>query len=190
MKNAGRLSPLYKNNNNKNKGNIMICKNEIPGAARLVQNPANDYWEIRLCHDSEPVGPLVCLIHRHHIDLSDVDSLLENPVVPLCSHPYEFIVAVAPNDDLEHYLFSHIRRYPGETFDLNLHMIQCGDVHEMDHEMRHVIYDPFIASVTSKKFDAEFNVSAERLREMGREGVQMLENMDPSNIGGWIELTG
>lgn len=88
----------------------MINENKTLGAAKLIQNPENDFWEVRLCHDSEPVGPLICMIHKNYIDLSGVDPLLENPVVELQGHPYQFIVAVATNEDVEDYLFSHIRR--------------------------------------------------------------------------------
>ena len=140
----------------------MIDKNEIRGAAKLITNPAREYWEVRLCHDSEPIGPLVCLVNRHYVDLSDVKTLLEDPAIPLRAHPYEFIVAVAPDEDTEQYLFDHIRRHPGEMFELSIFMIQCGDVHEMDAEMRHVIYDPYISCTIS----GELNVPEERLQQI------------------------
>jgi hypothetical protein len=144
----------------------MIDKNERKGSAKLATNPANEYWDVRLCHDSEPVGPLVCMIHRNYIDLSDVEPLLEHAEVPLRAHPYEFIVAVAPNEDTEQYLFDHIRRHHGETFELSIFMTQCGDVFEMDQEMRHVIYDPYIACTTKESSDCP------------QRGSQRLENSD------------
>lgn len=161
----------------------MIDKNERKGAAKLVTNPLNDYWEVRLCHDSEPVGPLVCMIHRNHVDLSDVEPLLEHAEVPLRAHPHEFIADVTPDDDTEQYLFDHIRRHPGETFELSIFMIQCGDVHEMDAEMRHVIYDPYISCTTR----GEFNLPEDRLRQIGKQGFEMMEILDPDEIGDFTE---
>lgn len=161
----------------------MIDKNEIPGAAKLITNPAREYWEVRLCHDSEPVGPLVCLVNRHYVDLSDVKPLLNEAVVPLQAHPYEFIVAVAPDEDTEHYLFDHIRKHPGETFELSIFMIQCGDVHEMDAEMRHVIYDPYISCT----YKGEFNVPADRLSQIGKQGFEIMENLNVDEIGDFTE---
>lgn len=144
----------------------MVDKNEIPGAAKLITAPAKEYWEIRLCHDSRPVGPLVCLVNRHYVDLSDAEHLLNEAAVPLRAHPFEFIVSVAPDEDTEQYLFDHIRKHRGETFELSIFMIQCGDVFEMDREMRHVFYDPYITCTTK----GEFNVSAERLRQIAQQG--------------------
>lgn len=164
----------------------MINKNEISGAAKLITNPAREYWEVRLCHDSEPVGPLVCLVNRHYVDLSDAEPLLNEAVVPLRAHPYEFIVSVAPDEDTEQYLFDHIRRHPGETFELSIFMIQCGDVFDMDREMRHVIYDPYIAC-TAK---GEFNVPAERLRQIEKQGFEAMEYLHPEEVGGYERVTG
>ena len=164
----------------------MIDKNERKGSAKLATNPANEYWDVRLCHDSEPVGPLVCMIHRNYIDLSDVEPLLEHAEVPLRAHPYEFIVAVAPNEDTEQYLFDHIRRHHGETFELSIFMTQCGDVFEMDQEMRHVIYDPYITCTTK----GEFRLPAERLSKIGKQRFDAMENLHPDEVGDYQESTG
>jgi hypothetical protein len=116
------------------------------------------------------------MIHRNYIDLSDVEPLLEHAEVPLRAHPYEFIVAVAPNEDTEQYLFDHIRRHHGETFELSIFMTQCGDVFEMDQEMRHVIYDPYIACTTK----GEFRLPAERLSKIGKQRFDAIPHGKPA----------
>lgn len=126
------------------------------------------------------------MIHRNYIDLSDVEALLEHAEVPLRANPYEFIVAVAPNEDTEQYLFDHIRRHHGETFELSIFMTQCGDVFEMDQEMRHVIYDPYIACTTK----GEFRLPADRLSQIGKQGFDAIENLHPNEVGGYQESTG